>query len=204
MGVGKCTGRISVSVSATAAKKRRREQRRLLRVPVDARRPIGLPALNRMMHEIAGHHRTLALGKDVDAAMAGRMARRRRQRDGVIECIIVVDQQRLSRLDDGQAIVAKYRARRIVAFRVFRLPCRVFAFVEDIFRVRKRRHPATVAQNRVPAGVVDVQMRAEHIVDLVEPMPSANSSLRQRSLPGKSNGGGWPLSSPVQVSTRMV
>src|ERR1700739_751584 len=38
---------------------------------------------------------------------------------------------------------------------------------------------------------------------LSKEIPSANSSLRQRSLPGKSNGGGCPLFSPVQVSTRM-
>src|SRR5215813_4459376 len=42
------------------------------------------------------------------------------------------------------------------------LPGGIFAFVENIFGFRKCRHPASVAQHRVPAAMVDMQMRAEH------------------------------------------
>src|SRR6516162_1921066 len=50
--------------------------RRLRAIPIEDRRPVRLPALQRMMHEIADHNRTLSAGADVHAAMAGRMARR--------------------------------------------------------------------------------------------------------------------------------
>src|SRR6185437_9621840 len=95
------------------------------------------------------------------------MARRRRQRDGVVERVVVIDQKRLPRLDDRQAIVAENSARRIGALLVLLVPGRIFALVEDVFGIRKGRHPAAVAQRGVPAGVVDVQMRAEDVVDLV-------------------------------------
>ena len=65
--------------------------------------------------------------------------------DGVVERIIIVDQERLACFNDRQAIVPEYRAGRIGAFRVFRLPRRIFAFVENVFRIRKCRHPAAIA-----------------------------------------------------------
>ncbi|GCC48700.1 hypothetical protein chiPu_0032795, partial [Chiloscyllium punctatum] len=95
------------------------------------------------------------------------MARRRRQRHGIVERIVVVDQERLPGLDDRQAIVAKHRAGWIGAPGVLGLPGRILALVEDVFRVREGRHPASVAQRGVPAGVVDMQMGAEHVVDLL-------------------------------------
>src|SRR5581483_9668207 len=99
--------------------------RRQLRIPVRPRRPVDLAALDRVMHEIAGDHRALAPRVNVDAAMAGRMPRRRRQRDGVVERVVVVDEERLSGFHDRQAIVAEHRAGRIVAFLVLLLPHRV-------------------------------------------------------------------------------
>src|SRR5215831_7839872 len=50
--------------------------RSLLLVPVEDRRPVRLPALQRMVHEVADDDRALAAGADVDAAVAGRVARR--------------------------------------------------------------------------------------------------------------------------------
>ena len=48
------------------------------------------------------------------------------------------------------------------------LPGGVFALVEDVFGPREGRHPAPVAQDRVPAAMIDVEMRAEHVVDVLE------------------------------------
>jgi hypothetical protein len=140
-------------------------QRRLLHVPIGLRRPFRFAALDRMVHQIAGNHCALPLREDVDAAMTGRMPRRRRQRDGIVQRIVVVDQQRLAGFDDRQAVVAEYRARRIGAFGILLFPDRVFAFVENVFRIRERRHPAAIAQRGVPAGMIDVKMGAEHIID---------------------------------------
>ncbi len=97
------------------------------------------------MHHVAGHDRAPPAGENVDAAMAGRVPRRRRQGDGVVERIIIIDQERLACFDDRQAIVPEYRAGRIAAFRVFRLPRRIFVFVKNVFRIRKCRHPAAVS-----------------------------------------------------------
>ena len=137
------------------------------------------------MHEVAGHHRALALREDVDAAMAGRMPRRRRQRDRVVERIVVVDQNRLPRFHDRQAIVAKHRARRVRALGILRFPRGIFPLVEYVFRVGKRRHPAPVAQRRVPAGVVDVQMGAKDVVDLLKADAEREQFVAPAFLAGK-------------------
>src|ERR1700758_5232604 len=44
--------------------------RRLLRVPVEYRRPGGLAALQGVVHQVADHHGVLAARADVDAAVA--------------------------------------------------------------------------------------------------------------------------------------
>jgi hypothetical protein len=75
-------------------------------ISVENGRPIGFPALKRMVHEVTRHHRFLALRTDPDAAMAGRMTGRRNKRESVVELKRVVDQQSLSRLDDRPAILA--------------------------------------------------------------------------------------------------
>src|SRR6516165_11882424 len=83
--------------------------RRLLRIPIRLRRPVGLATLDHVMHEVAGDDGALSFREDVDATMAGRMAGRGRQRDGIVERVVVVDQNRLPRLDNWQTIVAEDR-----------------------------------------------------------------------------------------------
>src|SRR6204780_3675532 len=108
--------------------------------------------------------------------MAGRMPRRWYQRESVVELKRVVDEQSLSRLDDGPAIVAPRvpwqapleDARRRLAPRADRLPLSVLAFVKDVFRVRKGRGPPPIAKHGVPAGVVEMQMRAEDVRDVLQ------------------------------------
>src|ERR1051325_970559 len=50
--------------------------RRLLRVPVEHRRPVRLAALQGVVHHVSDHHRMLAARSDVDAAVAGRIDRK--------------------------------------------------------------------------------------------------------------------------------
>ena len=95
------------------------------------------------------------------------MPRRRRQRNGIVERVIVVNQDGLPGLDDRQAIVAKNRPRRVGALGILRLPRRIFPLMEYVLGIGKRRHPAPVAQRGIPAGMVDVQMGAEHVIDLL-------------------------------------
>ena len=121
-----------------------------------------------MVHQVAGHHRPLPAGLDVDAAMAGRVARSRRQPHRVIQGIVVVHQQRLARLDDRQAVIGPDVAGRLLALLRRLLPGGILPLVEHILGVREGRHPAAVAQHRIPAAMVDVQVGAEHVVDRLE------------------------------------
>ena len=96
------------------------------------------------MHQIAGDHRAFAVREDIDAAMTGRVPRRRRQRNGVIQRVVVIDKERLASLHDGQAIVTKHGAGRIGALFMLSFPHGIFALVKNVFCVREGRHPAPV------------------------------------------------------------
>ena len=120
------------------------------------------------MHHIAGHDRPLAARENIDTAMMRRVARGRRQRNCIVQRVIVVDEQCLPGGDDGQAIVAKHGARRIIACFMFGFPGGVFLFVKNVLRIWKRGHPTPVFQGRIPAGVVYMQMGAEYVVDGLE------------------------------------
>ena len=50
----------------------------LLGIPVEDRSTSRVPGLQSMVHQIAGHDRSLSAGFDVDTAMAGRVTGRRR------------------------------------------------------------------------------------------------------------------------------
>ena len=110
--------------------------------------------------------------------MAGRVAGGRLQGDGVVQREIVVDQQGLPGGDHGFAIVAPDIARRLRAARRRLLPRRVFALVEDVFRLREGRHPAAVHQARVPAAMVDMQVGAEDVVDILEAQPLGGEAVQ--------------------------
>src|SRR5262249_49558828 len=73
--------------------------RGLRRIPVEDRRPIGLATLQGVVHEVADHDRVLSARADIDAAMVGRMARRRHEPKRIVELIAVVDEQRLASFD---------------------------------------------------------------------------------------------------------
>src|SRR6202000_2019323 len=99
--------------------------------------------------------------------MARRVTRRRCQRDGIVEHVIVVYEKRLARFHDRQAVVANNRAGWLGATLVLGLPHRIFALVKDVFRIREGRHPAAIAQHGIPSGMIDVKMGAEYVVDLL-------------------------------------
>ena len=69
--------------------------------------------------------------------------------------------------DDRQHGVGDPRhARRIVLLPL--RPVRELAVGHDVFRLGKGRHPAAVLEPGVPADMIAVQMRAHHIVDVVD------------------------------------
>src|SRR5690606_23331018 len=91
----------------------------------------------------------------------------------------------LAGCDDRQAIVAEHGTRRAGAPPVLSFPRGILALVEDVLRVRKRRNPPPVAQRGVPAGMIDVQMRAEHVVDALEADAEGEQLLAPSLLAGK-------------------
>ena len=71
-------------------------------------------------------------------------------------------------LDDRQHAVAQRAADGGALFRIAidAEEMVVVGLAEDVLRIRECRHPAAVVQFRIPADVIDVQMRAHHHVDV--------------------------------------
>ena len=152
------------------------------------------------MHHVAGDDRLLALRAHHDAAMAGRMAGRRDQREGFVELKGLIDQESLTRFDDRPAIVApgvarqaspQHAWRRLVA-RGHRLPMRILVLVEDVLGFREGRRPPAVAKHRVPARVVEMEMRAEDVGDVLKP-ESRRTEIVEPGLLGEVIGRGEAL-----------
>src|SRR5262249_23148016 len=146
-------------------------KRRFLGIPIEDRRPARLAALQRVMQEVADDHGMLTARADIDAAMAGRMTRSRGKPKRIVERKIVIDEERLPGCGHPLAIetpdIAAATRSGLSALGRF-LPGGVFALVKNIFGFGKRRHPAAVAQHRIPAGMIDMQVRAKHIIDVFE------------------------------------
>ena len=159
--------------------------RGLRRIPVEDCRPIRLATLQGMVHEVANHDRLLSARADIDAAMVGRVAGRRLEPKRIVELIVVVDKQRLAGFDDRLAIVVKHIATScgagFAALGQF-LPGGIFAFVKNILGFRKCRHPAAITQHRVPATMVDMEMRAEHIINVFKTQARAPQSHPARAV----------------------
>ncbi len=98
--------------------------------------------------------------------------------------------------------VAGARQRR----RARRPPMIPFAPRDQIARVGKRRHPAAVLQPRVPADVIDVQMRAQHDVDVFGRDAGFARAVRATAIVRRRNSGRAraPCRCRNRQSTRMV
>src|SRR4029077_11640640 len=102
--------------------------------------PVELATLDHVMHHVAGDDGALSPREDVDTAMARRVPGRRRQRDGVVERVVVVDQERLAGLDDRQTVIAEHLAKELLPIiallpktvLVLFLPPRVLPLVKDV------------------------------------------------------------------------
>ena len=128
------------------------------------------------MHHVAGHHGLLAPRANIDAAMAWRMARRRRQGKAVVELKSIVDEQRLSRLHDRPAIIAPRvprlapleNARRQELTRSLPPPNGRTRLCEICTSRSESRRPSAIAKHRIPAAMVEMQMRAKDVRDVLE------------------------------------
>jgi hypothetical protein len=57
---------------------------------------------------------------------------------------------------------------RNLATRAYRLQLSVLVLVKDVFRVREGWRPPAIAKNRIPAGMVEIQMRTEDVRDVFQ------------------------------------
>ena len=92
----------------------------------------------------------------------------------------------------------------VLRFVVVVVPVAPFLLRDQIARVRKRRHPASIDEHRVPADVIDMQMRAQHGVDRFARI-AGRREIRQETTSADDSTLGMlrSLSLPMQVSTTM-
>src|SRR5882672_8460566 len=101
----------------------------------------------------------------MDADVTGRMAGRRLEPDFVRDPMLGADEIDEPGLHDGVDRVHEVRDVVIAAGVPKMLPVIVLALAEEIARLWKGRYPLAVHLARIPADVVEVQVRAHHGVD---------------------------------------
>src|SRR5262245_19558055 len=119
------------------------------------------------MHDVATKDYGALRRSHNDAHVAWRVSGPRLDPYAVIEGIVAGHQLRSTALHDWQQAVLVIRIGRVScaqfgAFPVFPiLPCK------QIAGVGKCRHPSATDEPRVPADMVSMEMRAQHIVDVL-------------------------------------
>src|SRR5438105_2124403 len=138
-------------------------QPRLGRVAIRRRRPLRMGDLARVMHEIAGDQRLLALRGDPRTDVTGGMAQGRNEIYFVADPMIGLNEIDEPGLPDRRHRVAEHR-RHVLAL-VLAGPVCEFDAAHQVARVWEGRDPPTLDQHRVPADVIDVEVRANDRVD---------------------------------------
>ncbi len=168
VGVGKCVPSSTVDVPASRSNTSRRVRIACWTVVVGGGGPVEPRHLTRVVDEVAGDERLLALRRDAHARVAGGVSRRRHEAHLVADARSAVSppgrpdprrepagRNRRTRGDrrsrGGSASHARARA----------------ASRHQVAGAREGRHPALADERRVPADVVDVQVRAQHGIDRV-------------------------------------
>src|SRR5215475_9387621 len=131
-----------------------------------------------MVHEVADDDGTLIARTDIDAAMAGRVARRGGEPKRVVKLKVIVDQQRLTGRDHRLTVKPPDVSGWIVSALSRFLPGGVLELVKHVFCLRESRDPPPVAEQSIPAAVVDVQVCAEYVVDILEPQPAGAETVQ--------------------------
>ncbi len=123
--------------------------------------------LQRRMDHVAGNQAVVAALADQNRVMIDGVAGRRNELNPFVEVEIALHDLRALGRDDRQHRVGDPRhACRVLLFAL--RPMLKLAVGHDVFGLGKGRHPAAVFKPRVPADVIGVQMRAHHIVDVVD------------------------------------
>src|SRR5262245_45904919 len=131
-----------------------------------------------MVHEVANDDRALPARADIDATMAWRVAGSWGKPQHVIQLKVVVDQQRLTGRDHRLTVKSPDISGRIVPALGRLLPRGVFALMKHVFCLREGRHPVSVAEQSIPATMVNVQVRAKDIIDVLEAQAGCTETVQ--------------------------
>src|SRR5262245_9778516 len=100
----------------------------------------------------------------------------------VVEFIVHIDEHSSSSLNNGQHIFFISSVIGLAGTRAF--PCGlVLAPRHDVAGVRECRYPTPVHQTSVPAGMVEMKMGAQHIVDLLRADARICQALQKGTVP---------------------
>ena len=176
------------------------------RIDAEARAPIRLPTLQWMMHDVGDKHDlAFSAARDAHTEHSRRVSRRWTKGQAVAEIGVHLDQI-LTRpvSEDRRQLSVHLRPAGSSRWFTCGIPSAPFDARKDILGVGEGRHPAAVVEPGVPADVIDVQVRAQHVVDVLggqasaarlQPGPVQHVEARR---PGRS------LWLPTQVSIRIV
>ncbi len=140
--------------------------RGVLGIGAEAARPLGLGHLDHTVHEVAGEHGLARLGGQAHAGVPRRVAMGRLEAEMLVHLVGLVHEHRPARLHHRRHAVGE-AARGVAAFLLLALPELELRAHHDVLGLREGGHPLAIDQARVPAHVVHVQMRAEHVVHLL-------------------------------------
>src|SRR5579884_1048106 len=154
---------------------------RQVHVAARAGGPFRLQQLDRVVQHVADEEAAVLAGAGVDHDVAWGVAGRAFEPQPVVERVVVIHQYRLPALDDRQDAVAEGGGvRRRLAALVHPLPVRELAPRHDVLGIGEGRDPAAVAQPRIPADMVPVQVRAHDVIDLFRPDPGGGEVVEKR------------------------
>src|SRR5580704_9613396 len=117
------------------------------------------------MHDIAAKYRVVLAPARREGDMAGRMSRCWQNAQMIADRKIVAHDVRPPGFDHRQDAVAE---RRHLGLGVLLGPVVIFGLAEDVARLGKGWNPAAAFEPRIPADVIDMQMRAHHEIDVLD------------------------------------
>jgi hypothetical protein len=125
--------------------------------------PVGAEYLQRLMHDVSTEDRAVFMALELYGDVANGVSRRRMEHKAISHRALPVDNFRLPALDHRQnAIFVDSSVDTLLPRGTS--PMLAFCLKETVSRVRKRRHPATVEQPCMPSTMIDMKMRAHHVV----------------------------------------
>ena len=143
--------------------------------------PVRSVDLQGLVHDVATEQSRVAAGREFDGDMTNAVSGRGMECEVIDHVAEAVDQKSLSRCDHRKdAIFENAGIEALTAGRT--RPVIMLCFREHVFGVGKGRHPAAVAQTRIPAAMVGVKMRAKHVVDGLWGNPDRRQATEKRQV----------------------